>query len=312
MEFHHKSVLKEEILRFLPTDRSGVYVDCTLGGAGHASALAERLDEKARLVGIDRDAEAIATAKERLAGVRCRVELVRSNFSSLDEILDKLSIEKADGFLFDLGVSSYHLDNVARGFSYKKDAPLDMRMDQSGGLSAYDVVNGYEEGRLAKLLLEYGEERWAKRIAAFIVKARLKRPIATTGELSDLIRHAIPAAARREGGHPAKRTFQAIRIEVNDELSILERSFKTAVKRLKRGGRLCILTFHSLEDRIAKKTLQNLAKGCVCPPRLPICVCHKKPQLRLLEKPIAAGKEELAENPRAKSAKLRVAEKIAD
>lgn len=310
MEFHHISVLKDETIKALVDNLSGIYVDCTLGGGGHSSVIAARLTEKGRLIGIDQDAEAIAAAKERLKESNCRVDIVRSNFSQLKSILDELEVTEVDGILFDLGVSSYQLDNAERGFSYMQDAPLDMRMDRCQALSAYDVVNTYSEGELTRIIFEYGEERWSKRIAQFIIKARSEKPLETTGELVDIIKKAIPAAARKEGGHPAKRTFQAIRIEVNNELGILRETFKTAVEYLKPGGRICIITFHSLEDRIAKQTLQELAKGCICPPRLPVCVCGHKPQVRLMGKPVTADKAELADNSRAKSAKLRVAVKL--
>lgn len=309
MEFHHISVLMEETIKGLVTDPGGIYVDCTLGGAGHARRIAAALSEKGRLIGIDQDPAAIAAAKERLAGVRCQVDIIRDNFKNLDGVLTQLGVSSVQGVLFDLGVSSHQLDIPERGFSYKQDAPLDMRMDPKARLTAKMVLNSYAEDELAEMIYKYGEERWAKRIANFIVQARREKPLETTAELVDLIRRAIPAAARKEGGHPAKRTFQAIRIEVNNELGILEDVFKTAAGYLNPGGRICIITFHSLEDRIAKQTLKDLSKGCICPPRLPVCVCNRKPSLKLIGKPLTAAKEELQLNSRARSAKLRIAEK---
>lgn len=309
MEFHHTSVLMEETLAALLTNPDGVYVDCTLGGGGHALSIARRLSARGRLIGIDQDAAAIAAAKERLAGVVCKVDIVNNNFRYLAEVLAQLNVDRVDGVLFDLGVSSHQLDCAERGFSYMRDAPLDMRMDQTASFSAYDVVNHYGEEALAKIIYAYGEERWAKRIAKFIVEARSAKPIETTGEVVELIKKAIPRDARKEGGHPAKRTFQAIRIEVNNELGILEDAFKSAAAHLKPGGRLCIITFHSLEDRIAKRTLQAMAKDCVCPPRLPVCVCGHVAEIRVLGKPHKATANELELNSRSRSAKLRVAEK---
>lgn len=310
MEFHHVSVLMNETVNALVTDPCGVYVDCTLGGSGHSGQIAQRIQPQGWLIGIDQDAAAVATGKERLADAACKVSIVHNNFRNLGTILDELGVPQVNGVMFDLGVSSHQLDVADRGFSYMNDAPLDMRMNPQDEISAFDVVNQYSEERLVSIIAEYGEERWAKRIARFIVEARAKQDIQTTFELVDVIKKAIPAAARREGPHPAKRTFQAIRIEVNKELEILEDAFITAVKRLKPGGRICIITFHSLEDRIAKKTLQNLAKTCVCPPQLPVCTCNTVAQVKVLGKPVAPSEEELADNPRARSAKLRVAEKL--
>lgn len=310
MEFHHISVLLEETVNGLLTDPDGIYVDCTLGGAGHSSRIVDKLTPSGRLIGIDQDPAALAAAKEKLENASCHVDLVASNFKELDSILAKVDAPLVDGILFDLGVSSHQLDTAERGFSYMQDAPLDMRMDPTAAFSAHDVVNSYEEAELSKIFKEYGEERWAKRIAKFIVEARKDKPIETTGELVDLIKKAIPAAVRSQaGGHPAKRTFQAIRIEVNNELGILADTFRSAVQHLKPGGRIAIITFHSLEDRIAKQTLQSLAKGCICPPKLPICMCHHQPEIKILGKPLVATIEELAHNSRAKSAKLRIAEK---
>ncbi len=310
-EFHHISVMPEETIGGLVTSRDGIYVDCTLGGAGHASRIVKMLSPAGRLIGIDQDAAAIAASRERLADARCRVDIVPGNFRRLDEMLAELSVDLVDGVLFDLGVSSPQIDDAARGFSYMQDAPLDMRMDEGAARSAYDVVNTYSEESLARIFHDYGEERWGKRIAAFIVDARKKGPLRTTGELVDIICRAIPKAVRRSaGGHPAKRVFQAIRIEVNDELAILENAFRSAVRHLKPGGRLAVITFHSLEDRIAKNTLRLMAKGCICPPELPVCVCHHQPEIRLLGKVILPGAEETTHNPRARSAKLRLAEKL--
>jgi len=309
-EFSHVSVLFHESLNALITDPEGIYVDCTLGGAGHSAGIAARLRPKGRLIGIDQDPDAIRAARERLLSFPCQVDIVQENFRFLPAILDRLGIKEVDGILFDLGVSSYQLDRPERGFSYMQDAPLDMRMDPGAALSAYQVVNDYSEEELAKLIFRYGEERWAKRIAKFIGEKRKGKPVETTGELVEIIKAAIPAKARREGPHPAKRTFQAIRIEVNGELEILEQTFIAAVKRLKPGGRLCIITFHSLEDRIAKHTLKSLAQGCICPPHLPICNCKHQPEVKIFGKAIAPTAEEIENNPRSRSARLRVAEKI--
>ncbi|WP_378951945.1 16S rRNA (cytosine(1402)-N(4))-methyltransferase RsmH [Pelosinus sp. sgz500959] len=310
MEFHHVSVLLEESVSALVTNPEGVYVDCTLGGSGHAAKIVSQLNSLGRFIGIDQDPAAIETGKKRLANASCQVDIVQSNFENIGRVLDELQINQVDGILFDLGVSSHQLDIAERGFSYMQDAPLDMRMNPTAKFSAYDVVNHYSEEQLAQIIIDYGEDRWAKRIAKFIVEGRMNQPIETTGELVTVIKKAIPAAARRDGPHPAKRTFQAIRIEVNNELGILKEAFTTSIERLAIGGRLCIITFHSLEDRIAKQTLQQMAKGCICPVSLPICMCNHKPQIKVLGKPRVPSAIELEENPRARSAKLRVAEKI--
>lgn len=311
VEFHHISVMLEETVKGLVTNKEGIYVDCTLGGAGHSHRIAEMLSPEGRIIGIDQDEEAIEAAKERLKDVKCHVDIVHSNFSHLDEILKAEHAPLVDGVVFDLGVSSHQIDTAERGFSYMHDAPLDMRMDPEAKFSAYDVVNTYSEKELDRIFHDYGEERWGRRIAQFIVKEREKKPIERTGELVDIICKAVPKAVRQAAnGHPAKRIFQAIRIEVNDELGILENAFKTAVHHLKPGGRIAIITFHSLEDRIAKNTLKKMARGCICPPELPVCVCHHKPEIRLLGKPKQATSEELAHNSRSKSAKLRIAEKL--
>ncbi|MDD3114693.1 MAG: 16S rRNA (cytosine(1402)-N(4))-methyltransferase RsmH [Anaerovibrio sp.] len=311
MEFHHISVMPQETVSGLVTDRDGIYVDCTLGGAGHSRRIADMLTAEGHLIGIDQDVSAIAAAGERLQGCACRIDIVQSNFSRLADILQDLAVDQVDGVLFDLGVSSHQLDTSERGFSYMHDAPLDMRMDQQAGFSAHDVVNGYSADELNRIFKEYGEERWSRRIAEFIVEARREKPIETTGELVDIIKRAVPAAVRNaKGGHPAKRIFQAIRIEVNDELGILENAFRTAVSYLKPGGRIAVITFHSLEDRIAKNVLKEMSRGCICPPRLPVCTCGHKPEVKLLVKGNAASQDELEHNSRSKSAKLRIAEKL--
>lgn len=306
MNFHHVSVLRKETIDNLITDPDGIYVDCTLGGGGHSRALAERLSPKATLIGLDQDRDAIAAATERLKDTACRRILVQRNFRYLPDVLDELGIEKVDGVMFDLGVSSYQLDTPERGFSYMQDGPLDMRMDRDQKRSAYDIVNGYSQADLYRIIKTYGEERWAKRIAAFIVEARREKPLERTEELVQVIKKAIPAGARKDGPHPAKRTFQAIRIEVNDELGILHDSLEQAAQRLKPGGRLCVITFHSLEDRIAKQTLRLLATDCICPPDMPVCTCHHHAILKAKRQPILPSQDELDTNPRARSAKLRV------
>ena len=310
MEFHHISVMPEETVSGLVTSRDGIYVDCTLGGAGHSRRIADMLTAEGRLVGIDQDTAAIETARERLADCRCRVDIVKSNFSRLENVLAELGVDKVDGVLFDLGVSSHQLDTADRGFSYMQDAPLDMRMNQQAEFSAYDVVNGYDADELNRIFREYGEERWSKRIAEFIVAARRKKPVETTGELVDIIKRAVPAAVRNaKGGHPAKRIFQAVRIEVNNELGILADTMEAAVGRLKSGGRIGVITFHSLEDRIIKQTFAKLVKGCTCPPQLPVCVCGKKPILKKAGNMVPSAAE-VEENPRSRSARLRYAIKI--
>lgn len=311
MEFQHKSVLLQECIDALNIRPDGIYLDGTLGGAGHSSQIARRLTEGGRLIGVDRDRTALAAAKERLAPYADRVTLVHSNFAEIDAILDSLGIPAVDGVLFDLGVSSPQLDDASRGFSYMADAPLDMRMDKDDALTAGEVVNTWPQGELRRILYDYGEERYAPQIAAAICRAREKAPIETTLELVDIIRSAMPAQALREKQHPAKRSFQAIRIAVNDELGAVSRMMQAAVGRLNPGGRLAVITFHSLEDRIVKSEMQQAARGCTCPPEFPVCVCGKKPLVKLVtRKPIVSGPAELEENPRARSAKLRVAEKL--
>lgn len=311
MEFQHKSVLLQECIDALNIRPDGIYLDGTLGGAGHSSQIARRLTEGGRLIGVDRDRTALAAAKERLAPYADRVTLVHSNFAEIDAILDSLGIPAVDGMLFDLGVSSPQLDDASRGFSYMADAPLDMRMDKDDALTAGEVVNTWPQGELRRILYDYGEERYAPQIAAAICRAREKAPVETTLELVDIIRSAMPAQALREKQHPAKRSFQAIRIAVNDELGAVSRVMQAAVGRLNPGGRLAVITFHSLEDRIVKSEMQQAARGCTCPPEFPVCVCGKKPLVKLVtRKPIVSGPAELEENPRARSAKLRVAEKL--
>ena len=309
MAFVHQSVLLMPAVEALAIRPDGIYLDGTLGGAGHSYEIASRLTT-GRLIGLDRDEVALAAARERLKPFSDRVTLVHSNFQALSAVLDDLGIAKVDGMLFDLGVSSPQLDDKERGFSYMADAPLDMRMDRSEGLTAYDVVNTYDQESLKRILYTYGEERYAPKIAAAIVKRRAEKPIETTLELAELIRAAMPPQALREKQHPAKRSFQAIRIAVNGELDALPPMLQSAVDGLNPGGRLAVITFHSLEDRIVKQTLRDLAKGCTCPPEFPVCVCGNKPKIRLVtRKPIVADGTELADNPRARSAKLRVAEK---
>ncbi len=309
MEYTHKSVLLDECIEGLAIRTEGIYVDGTLGRAGHSREIAKRLTT-GRLVCIDRDMAAIEAAKERLAPWMDRVTLVHGNFADLGELLDRAGVDRADGMLFDLGVSSPQLDDAARGFSYMQDAPLDMRMDTSAALTAGTVVNTWSYEELRRILFEFGEERYAPAIAKAICRVREDRPIATTLELVEVIKEAMPAAALREKQHPAKRSFQAIRIAVNGELDALPPMLEAAVDKLSPGGRLAVITFHSLEDRIVKRAMQDMARGCTCPPEFPVCVCGKKPKLKLLNrKPIVSGEAELADNPRARSAKLRLAEK---
>ena len=310
MEFVHRSVLLWECIDALNIKPDGIYLDGTLGGAGHSSEIVKCLTT-GRLIGVDRDTVALEAAKQRLAPYMDRVSLVHSNFSEVSSILDNLGLEKIDGMLFDLGVSSPQLDDGSRGFSYMADAPLDMRMNRQDSLSAYDVVNHWPREELRRILFDYGEERYAPLIAAAIERRRAEKPIETTLELVDVIRSAMPGKALREKQHPAKRSFQAIRIAVNDELGSVERMLASAVDRLNPGGRLAVITFHSLEDRIVKSAMQQAARGCTCPPEFPVCVCGNKPKVKVLtKKPIISGEEELNENPRARSAKLRVAEKV--
>lgn len=310
MEFHHKSVLLDECIQGLNIKPDGIYLDGTLGGAGHSSQIVRRLTT-GRLIGVDRDQVALEAAAQRLAPWKERVTLVHSNFKDIDGILDRLGIEKVDGMLFDLGVSSPQLDDGQRGFSYMADAPLDMRMNREDRLTAYDVVNQWPREELRRILYEYGEERYAPQIAGAIDRKRQNAPIETTLQLVDVIRGALPAQALREKQHPAKRSFQAIRIAVNDELGSVRQMLEEATPRLNPQGRLAVITFHSLEDRIVKSAMAAAAKGCTCPPEFPVCVCGKKPQVKLINrKPITSSPEELEENPRARSAKLRVCERL--
>ena len=308
-EFHHVSVLLDECIEGLDIKPEGIYVDGTLGGAGHSSHIVQHLTT-GRLIGIDRDPVALKAAGARLEPWKDRVTLVHSNFCEIASVLDDLGIEAVDGILLDLGVSSPQLDDGARGFSYMADAPLDMRMNNEDPLTAYTVVNTWPYEELKRILYDYGEERYAPQIAANICRRREQAPIQTTLELVDVIRSAMPPAALREKQHPAKRSFQAIRIAVNDELGSVEKVMRDAIPRLAPGGRLAVITFHSLEDRIVKTAMANASKGCTCPPNFPVCVCGKKPQVKLVSrKPIVSGEEELERNPRARSAKLRICEK---
>ena len=310
MEFKHTSILLQESIDFLITDKKGVYVDCTMGGAGHSRGFAGQLDSEGMLIGIDQDADAIAVGSERLLNkFECETVVAQSNFENFDQVLDNLGIDKIDGIFFDLGVSSYQLDTPERGFSYMHDGPLDMRMNKNATIDAEYIVNNYKEDELAEVIYKYGEERWSKRIAQFIVAERKNKPITTTFQLVDVIKRAIPKGARIDGPHPAKRTFQALRIEVNNELGILEETMRKAVDRLKSGGRIGVITFHSLEDRIIKQVFAELAKGCTCPPQFPMCVCGKKPLLKKAGN-ITPSKQEVEENPRSRSARLRYAIKL--
>ena len=309
-DFHHVSVLLEECIQGLNIRPDGIYVDGTLGGAGHSSRIAAELTT-GRLIGIDRDPIALKAAGERLAPYSDRVTLVHSNFCEIAKVLDDLGIDAVDGILLDLGVSSPQLDDGSRGFSYMTDARLDMRMDSGDALTAETIINTWSYEELRRILFDYGEERYAPQIAAAICRRREQQPIQTTLELVDVIRSAMPAQALREKQHPAKRSFQAIRIAVNDELGAVRKVMDAAIPRLKQGGRLAIITFHSLEDRIVKNGMAEAAKGCTCPPNFPVCVCGKKPQVKIVtRKPIVSGDEELEINPRARSAKLRICEKM--
>ena len=311
MEFKHKSVLLEETIDNLNIKPDGIYVDGTLGGAGHSYQIAKRLTGGGRLIGIDQDADAIAAATERLKEFEERVTIVRNNYCNMDKVLDELGIDKVDGILLDIGVSSYQLDTASRGFTYNVDTALDMRMDQRQEMTAKDLVNTYSEMELFRIIRDYGEEKFAKRIANFIINKRSEKNIETTLELVEIIKDAIPAKARREGPHPAKRTFQAIRIEVNSELSILNKAIEDGVNKLNSGGRMAIITFHSLEDRIVKNKFRDLAVSCRCPKEFPVCICGEKAKVKVISrKAIEPSKQEVEENPRSRSAKLRVIEKL--
>ncbi len=312
MEFKHRPVLLEETIESLKIRPDGIYVDGTLGGAGHASQVCKRLSEKGRFVGIDQDDCALQAAGERLKefGKNVRIDCVKSNYCQMKSVLENLGIDKVDGILLDIGVSSYQLDNAERGFTYREDAPLDMRMDQSSSFSAKDVVNQYDEMQLYRVIRDYGEEKFAKNIAKHIVAARQEKEIETTGELIEIIKASIPAKVRATGGHPAKRTFQAIRIEVNRELEVLQDSIDEMIDLLNDGGRLCIITFHSLEDRIVKNKFRENEDPCICPKNFPVCVCGRKSRGKVItRKPIVPSEQEVQENKRSKSSKLRVFEK---
>lgn len=310
MNFQHTSVLLEETIANLRIKPDGTYVDGTLGGAGHAREVCRRLSATGRFIGIDQDEAAIAAAGERLREFGERVTIIRSNYCDMVPRLQEIGIQSVDGIMLDLGVSSYQLDNAERGFTYREDAPLDMRMDQRSVLSAYEVVNGYSEEQLFRILRDYGEERFAGKIARNICTARKNEPIRTTGELTEIIKRSIPARIRATGGHPAKRSFQAIRIEVNQELKVLEESLDGMIDLLNDGGRICVITFHSLEDRIVKNIFRKNEHPCTCPPEFPVCVCGKKSRGTVItRKPVLPSEEEMAANPRSKSAKLRVFER---
>lgn len=310
MEFKHTSVLLEETIENLRVKPDGIYIDGTLGGGGHSYATASKLSEKGRLIGIDQDEEAVAAAGKRLEVFGDRVTIIRDNYCNARNVLRNIGIEKVDGIVLDLGVSSYQLDNAERGFSYQNDAALDMRMDTRQALTARDIVNAYPEMELYRIIRDYGEEQFSKNIAKHIVKARTDKPIETTGELNDIIKAAIPAKMRQGGGHPSKRTFQAVRIECNRELEVLKESLEELIDLLKPQGRLCIITFHSLEDRIVKTAFRQAANPCICPPGFPVCVCGKVSKGKVITgKPILPAENEMEENPRSKSAKLRIFEK---
>ena len=309
-EFEHVSVLLSSVLDGLNIRPDGVYVDATMGGAGHSKAILDRLGPKGILIGIDQDATALQVGAERLSGRMDQVRLVKGNFEDIKELILSTGIEKVDGILFDLGVSSYQLDTSERGFSYRLEGPLDMRMDSEGKMTAEKVVNDWTEEGLVKILFEYGEEKFARRIAGRIVKRRKEKRITSTLELAEIIKDAIPAATRRTGPHPAKRSFQAIRIAVNRELEILEKAFQDGIDLLNPGGRIGVITFHSLEDRLTKNIIKKLEKPCVCPPKFPICACGKEPLIRQIGKAQGPSIEELTDNPRARSAKLRLGEKL--
>lgn len=310
MEYGHKPVLLQESIDYLNCKKGGIYIDGTLGRGGHSEEILKNLQGSGRLIAIDRDLKAIETVREKLKDYK-NLELIHNNYTNIPDIIENLKLDKVDGMLFDIGVSSPQLDNPERGFSYNYNAPLDMRMNQDQGLTAAEIVNRYSGDELNKIIKEYGEEKWASRIASFIVDFRQNKPIETTFDLIDIIKAAIPASARRSGGHPARRTFQALRIATNNELNQLKDMIESVIPFLRPKGRICIISFHSLEDRIVKHEYRKLAKKCVCPPDFPICVCDKKAQVRVItRKPVTPSKEELEDNPRARSAKLRAAEKL--
>ena len=312
MLYEHKPVMLEECITSLNIDKDGIYIDGTLGGAGHSAEIIKRLD-KGTLIGIDQDSNAIKVSEERLSRIRgnAGLVLIKGNFRNMADLVRQRGFDKVDGILLDIGVSSHQLDEAERGFSYQHDAPLDMRMDRDNPLDAATIVNTYDEDEIRDIIREYGEEKWAARIASFIAAARNRNRIETTGQLAEIIKAAIPAKARRDGPHPAKRTFQALRIAVNDELGALKDAVESAVSLLKPGGRLTIITFHSLEDRIVKTEFQKRENPCVCPPSFPVCVCGRKPELKVLtRKPVLPSKDEVGRNPRARSAKMRTAMKL--
>ena len=310
MEFNHTSVLLRETVDSVVTNPKGIYVDCTLGGAGHAHAVGEMLDPEGMIIGLDQDEDALSVARQRLSDLNCQVLTIPTNFSNLKEALQNAGIYEVDGFIFDLGVSSYQLDTPERGFSYMNDGPLDMRMDQRQTKTAKDIVNDYSEMELYHIIRNYGEDKFAKNIAKHIVQARQKAPIETTGQLIEVIKAAIPKKVRATGGHPAKKTFQAIRIELNHELDVLKNNLEDMIDLLNDEGRIAIITFHSLEDRIVKNIFRTSERPCICPPEFPVCVCGRVSKGKVItRKPIVPGKEELEENSRSKSAKLRVFER---
>ena len=310
MDFKHKPILLNECIEGLNIKPDGTYVDCTLGGAGHSNEILKRLNSMGMLIGIDQDKDAIKASEERLKDFTNK-KIINNNFAEIKSIFKELRLNGADGFLLDLGVSSYQLDKAERGFSYMHDAPLDMRMNTKQDFNAYDVVNSYSKYELQRVIKDYGEEKWASRIADFIVEERKIRPIETTFQLVDIIKKAIPASARRGGPHPAKRTFQAIRIEVNQEIPILGNAVNDIIDLLNPEGRICVITFHSLEDRIIKNIFKKRENPCTCPPEFPVCVCGKTPEIKIItKKPIVPKEKEIQENPRSRSAKLRIAEKL--
>ena len=311
MEFKHKSVLLDETIDSLNIKPDGIYVDGTLGGGGHSLEICKRLSDKGRLIGIDQDLDAIAAATERLKDYKDRVTIVHSNYQDIDAVLKNCSVSGVDGIVLDLGVSSYQLDNVERGFTYREDTPLDMRMNQESTMTAKDIVNEYSEMELYHVIRDYGEDSFAKNIAKHIVKARQEQVIETTGQLNEIIKAAIPAKVRQGQGHPSKKTFQAIRIELNHELDVLENSLDTMISWLNPGGRLSVITFHSLEDRMVKQRMNVWCQGCTCPSNFPICVCGNTPKAKLIyKKGLSPSEKELEENPRSRSARLRVCEKL--
>lgn len=311
MEFKHETVMLDEVIQGLNIKNDGIYVDGTLGGGGHSEEICKKLDKRGLLIGIDRDKDALVASGKRLEKYSCRKIFIQSNYSEIKNVLKDLKLSGVDGAILDLGVSSFQLDNAQRGFSYMRNAPLDMRMNQDDYFTAYDVINGYSEKELSRVIAKYGEERWHSRIAEFIVKERKKEDIKTTEQLVDVIKAAIPAKARREGPHPAKRTFQAIRIEVNEELSRLKKAVGEFCEVLNEGGRFCVISFHSLEDRIVKETFNEKSNPCTCPKEFPICVCGKVAEIKkITRKPMTPSREELENNPRSRSSKLRIIERI--